>query len=168
MLSVLQPQLHRVRQELMTRHFLYWSLRIVAPARFSKSELLGSWRGGRSGKESSEARRVAVMVRHFRCLQEKEARQIAQKAVQNGRRKRREEGRGPGAGLGSDRPGWPGWPGRASTPTSESGHRRGKFGSRKGRIRAGRWDRARGPCETDDVTGAEFMRLGGPAGQGGG
>jgi hypothetical protein len=47
--------------------------------------------------------------------------------------KGREEGRGPGAGLGSDRPGWPG---RASTPTSESDHRRGKFGSRKGRIRA--------------------------------
>jgi hypothetical protein len=33
---------------------------------------------------------------------------------------------------------------------------------------AGRWDRVRGPCETDDVTGAEFRRLGGPAGQGGG
>jgi hypothetical protein len=29
-------------------------------------------------------------------------------------------------------------------------------------------DRARGPCETDDVTRAEFRRLGGPAGQGGG
>jgi hypothetical protein len=33
---------------------------------------------------------------------------------------------------------------------------------------AGRWDGAQGPCETDDVTGAEFMRLGGPASQGGG
>jgi hypothetical protein len=76
---------------------------------------------------------VAVIMRHFRCLQEKEARQTAQKAVQKGRRKKREEGRGPGAGLGSDRPGWPG---RASTPISESDHRRGKFGSRKGRIRA--------------------------------
>jgi hypothetical protein len=32
---------------------------------------------------------------------------------------------------------------------------------------AGRWDRARGPCETDDVTRAEFRRLGGPAGPGG-
>jgi hypothetical protein len=108
------------------------------------------------------------MVRYFRCLQEKEARQTAHKAVQKGRRKKREEGRGPGAGLGSDRPGWPG---RASTPTSGSDHRRGKFGSRKGRIRAvspaGRWDRARGPCETDDVTRAEFRRLGGPTGQGG-
>jgi hypothetical protein len=30
----------------------------------------------------------------------------------------------------------PSWPGRASTPTSESDHRRGKLGSRKGRIRA--------------------------------
>jgi hypothetical protein len=50
-----------------------------------------------------------------------------------GRRKKREERRGPGAELGSDRPGWPG---RASMPTSESDHRRGKFGSRKGRIRA--------------------------------
>jgi hypothetical protein len=73
---------------------------------------------------------VAVMVRHFRCLQEKEARQTAQKAVQKGTRKRREEGKGLGAGLDSDRPG------RASTPTSESDNRRGKFGSRKGRIRA--------------------------------
>jgi hypothetical protein len=55
----------------------------------------------------SEARRVAVMVRHFRYLQGKEARQTAEKAVQKGRRKKREreEGRGPGAGLGSDRPG---------------------------------------------------------------
>jgi len=73
---------------------------------------------------------VAVIVRNFRCLQGKEARQTAKKAGQRGRRKGRE---GPGAGLGSDRPNWPG---RASTPASESGHRRGKFGSRKGRIRA--------------------------------
>jgi hypothetical protein len=50
------------------------------------------------------------------------------------RQKEKEKGeKGPGAGLGSDRPGWPG---RASTPTSESHYRRGKFGSRKGRIRA--------------------------------
>src|SRR5271155_4385022 len=49
-------------------------------------------------------RGAASGPRHFRCLQEKEARQIDQKAVQNGRRKKREEGRGPGAGLGSDRP----------------------------------------------------------------
>jgi hypothetical protein len=33
---------------------------------------------------------------------------------------------------------------------------------------AGRWDQERGPRETDDVTRAEFRRLGGPAGQGGG
>jgi hypothetical protein len=38
---------------------------------------------------------VAVIVRHFRCLQEKEARQTAQKAVQKGRRKKKE---GEGAG----------------------------------------------------------------------
>jgi hypothetical protein len=43
-LPILQPQLRplRVRQELTMRYFLHWSLRIVAPARFSKSELLGS------------------------------------------------------------------------------------------------------------------------------
>jgi hypothetical protein len=56
-------------------------------------------------KESSEARRVAVMVRHFRCLQEKEARQTAQKTVQKAEGKRERRGGGPGAGLGSDRPG---------------------------------------------------------------
>ena len=83
-------------------------------------------------KKPSEARRVAVMVRHFRCLQEKEARQTAQKAVQKRQKEKERRGEGPGAGLGSDRPGWLG---RASTPTSESDHRRGKFGSRKGRIR---------------------------------
>jgi hypothetical protein len=66
------------------------------------------------------ARRVVVIVRHFRCLHEKEARQIAQRAVQKGRRKKREEGRELRAGLGSDRLGWPG---RVSTLTSESDHR---------------------------------------------
>jgi hypothetical protein len=50
-------------------------------------------------KESSEVRRVAVMVRRFRCLQGKEARQTAQRAVQKGRRKRREEGRGAGCRI---------------------------------------------------------------------
>jgi hypothetical protein len=75
---------------------------------------------------------VAVVVRRFRCLQGKEAKQTAQKAVQKGRRKKREEGRGLGAGLGSDRLGWLG---RASTFISESDYCRGKFGSRKGRIR---------------------------------
>jgi len=96
----------------------------------------------------------------------KEARQTAQKAVQKGRRKKREERRGPGAGLGSDRPGWPG---RASMPTSESDHHRGKFGSRERRIRAasllGGGDCGRGTCEADDVTRAEFRRLGSPASQ---
>ena len=43
-------------------------------------------------------------------------------------------------------------------------------GSRKGRVRTtsllgGRIARG-GPCETDDVTRAEFRRLGRPAGQG--
>ena len=100
-----------------------------------------------------------------------EARQTPKKAVQKSRRKEREEWRGPGAGLGSDQLGWPGQPGRASTSTSESDHRRGKFGLEGGTNQssesAGRWDCARGPCETDDVTRAEFRRLGGPAGQGG-
>jgi len=51
-----------------------------------------------------------------------------------GRSKRqKEKGREEDAGLGSDRLGWPG---HASTSTSESDHRRGRFGSRKGRIRA--------------------------------
>jgi hypothetical protein len=72
------------------------------------------------------------MVRYFRCLQGKEAMQTAKKALQKGGRKKREEGRELGAGLGSDRPGWLG---RTSTPTSEFDHRWGKFGSRKGRIR---------------------------------
>ena len=54
------------------------------------------------------------------------------------RQKEREERtrRGPGAGLGCDRPGWPGPPSYASTSTLEADHRRGKFGSRKERIKA--------------------------------
>jgi hypothetical protein len=40
---------------------------------------------------------VAVMGRHFRCLQDKEARQTAQKAVRKGRREKRGRG-GKGAG----------------------------------------------------------------------
>ena len=36
------------------------------------------------------------MVRHFRYLQGKEVRQTAQKAVQKGRRKKGEEGKGAG------------------------------------------------------------------------
>jgi hypothetical protein len=57
-----------------------------------------------------------------------------------GRSKRQKErergGEGAGRRFRPHRPGCPGCPGRASTPTSESDHRRGKFGSRKGRIRA--------------------------------
>ena len=39
---------------------------------------------------------MAVVVRHFRCLQGKEARQTAQKAVQRVRRKRKRGGEGAG------------------------------------------------------------------------
>jgi len=39
---------------------------------------------------------MAVMVRHFRYLQRKEARQTAQKAVQKGRRKKERGGEGAG------------------------------------------------------------------------
>jgi len=66
--------------------------------------------------------------------------------------------------LGSDRPGWPG---RASTLTSESDHRRGtrlEEGTNQSSEPAGRWDQDGGICETDDVTRAEFRRLGGSAG----
>ena len=41
-------------------------------------------------------------------------------------------------------------------------------GTNQGSEPAGRWDREREPCETDEVTRAEFRRLGGPAGHGGG
>src|ERR1700733_10593981 len=109
------------------------------------------------------------MVRHFRCLQEKEARQTAQKAVQKGRRKKREEGRGAGRRIRQR-------PTRLARPRVDA-HMGVRPSSREIRLEegtnqssepAGRWDRARGPCETDDVTRAEFRRLGGPAGQGGG
>ena len=36
------------------------------------------------------------MMRHFRCLQEKKARQIAQKAIQNGRKEKERGGEGAG------------------------------------------------------------------------
>ena len=48
-------------------------------------------------------------------------------------KEKREEGRRPGAGLGSDRPGWPS---HASTPTLESDHRRGKFRLEEGTNRS--------------------------------
>ena len=83
-------------------------------------------------------------------------------------RRKGEEGRGPGAGLDSDRLGWSG---RASTP------RRGptivEGNSARGRTNqssepAGRWDPEGGPCETDDVMWTEFGGLGDPAGREGG
>ena len=37
---------------------------------------------------------MAVIVRHFRCLQKKEARQTAEMAVQKGRRKKERGGGG--------------------------------------------------------------------------
>ena len=96
---------------------------------------------------------MAVMVRHFRCLKEKEAEADCSK----GRSKRQKEKGGEEAG-------------RTSTPTSESDHRRGEIrleeGTNQSSEPTGRWDRERGPCETDDVTRAEFRRLGGPASQG--
>jgi hypothetical protein len=47
-------------------------------------------------EKSLDARRAAVIVRYFRYLQEKNARQIAQKAVQKGRREKKRRGEGPG------------------------------------------------------------------------
>jgi hypothetical protein len=104
-------------------------------------------------------RQVAVIVRHFRCLQKKEARETAQKAVQKGRRGKERRGGGPGAGLGSGRLG------RAYIGVRLSLREiRLEEGMNQSSEPAGRWDYARGPCETDAVTRAEFKRLGGPAG----
>jgi hypothetical protein len=110
---------------------------------------------------------VAVIVRHFRCLQEKEARQTAQKAVQRGRKEKREreEGRGAGRRIRLR-------PIRLARPRVDAhiGVRpssrdiRLEEGTNQGSEPAGKGDRERGPCETDDVTRAEFRRLGGPAG----
>jgi hypothetical protein len=108
------------------------------------------------------------MVRHFRCLQEKEARQTAQKAVRK-RQKEKERG-GEGAGRRIRQR-----PTRLARPRVDA-HIGVRPSSREIRLEegtnqssepAGRWDRARGPCETDDVTRAEFRRLGSPAGPGG-
>jgi hypothetical protein len=110
-----------------------------------------------------------VIVRHFRRPQGKKARQTAKKAVQKDRRKEREEetgpgpGPGPGAGLGSNRLGW-----RVDACIGV------RPSSREIRLEEGTnlssllGDPERGPWETDDVTQAEFRRLGGPAGRGGG
>jgi hypothetical protein len=104
------------------------------------------------------------MVRHFRCLQEKEARQTGQKA--EGKRERRER-----AGRRIRQR-----PTRLARPRVDA-HIGVRPSSREIRLEertnqssepAGRGDQERGPCETDDVTRAEFRRLGGPAGQGGG
>jgi hypothetical protein len=110
---------------------------------------------------------VAVMVRHFRCLPEKEARQTAQKAVRKGSRKK-ERGRERAGCRIRQRPT------RLARPRVDA-HIGVRPSSREIRLEegtnqssepAGRWDCARGPCETDDVTRAEFRRLGGPASQG--
>jgi hypothetical protein len=83
--------------------------------------------------ESSEARRVAMMVRHFRCLQGKKARQTAQTAVQIGKMKRKRGGEGAGRRIRQR-------PTRLARPRVDAhiGIRPSsrKFGSRKGRIRA--------------------------------
>ena len=72
---------------------------------------------------------------------------------------KREEGRGPGAGLGSGRLG------RAYIGVRLSLREiRLEEGMNQSSEPAGRWDYARGPCETDAVTRAEFKRLGAPAG----
>jgi hypothetical protein len=114
------------------------------------------------------------MVRLFRCLQGKEARQTAQKAVQKGRRRKRERGgQGPGRRIRQR-------PTRLARPRVDAhvdAHIGVRPSSREIRLEegtnqssepAGRWDQERGPCETDGVTRSEFRRLGGPAGQGGG
>jgi len=105
------------------------------------------------------------MVRHFRFLQLKEARQTAKKAVQKGRRKKRG---GEGAGRRTrQRP-------TRLARTRVDAHigvrpsSRLEEGTNQSGEPAGRWDQDRGPCETDDVTRAEFRGLGRPAGQGGG
>jgi hypothetical protein len=88
----------------------------------------------------------------------------AQKAVQKGRRKRR-GGEGPGRRIRQR-------PTRLARPHIDahigvrpsSREIRLEEGTNQSSAPAGRWDRERGQCETDDVTRAEFRRLGGPAG----
>jgi hypothetical protein len=107
---------------------------------------------------------VAVIVRNFRCLQGKEARQAAKKAGQRGRRERRAGRR------------------IRQRPTKLARSRvdarigirpssreiRLEEGTNQSSEPAGRWDCKRGPCEIDDVTRAEFRGPGGPASHGGG
>jgi hypothetical protein len=112
---------------------------------------------------------VAVIVRHFRCLQEKEARQIAQ-----GRSKWQKEKEREGEGAGRRIRQRPTRLTRLARPRVDA-HIGVRPSSREIRLGegtnqssepAGRWDRARGPCEADDVTGAEFRRLGKNNGEG--
>jgi hypothetical protein len=109
---------------------------------------------------------MTVIGRHFRCLQGKEARRTVKKAVQRGRKKRDDRR------VGSRAEDW-----AATDQVGQAARRRPhrsptiveeirlEEGTNQGSEPAGRWDRERGPCETDDVTRAESRRLGGPAGQ---
>jgi len=110
------------------------------------------------------------MVRHFRCPQGKEARQTAQKAVQKKAEGKEERG-GEGAGRRIRQR-----PTRLAGPRIDA-HIGVRPSSREIRLEEGtnqssdparRWDRERGPCETDHVMRAEFRGLGGPDGHGGG
>jgi hypothetical protein len=111
------------------------------------------------------------MMRHFRCLQGKEARQTAQKAVQKGRRKTREKKRERREGAGRrirqrlTRLARPRVGAHIGVRPSSRGIRL-EEGTNQNNKPAKRWDRERGPCETDDVMRAEFRRLGGLTGQG--
>jgi hypothetical protein len=110
---------------------------------------------------------VAAVVRHFRYLQRKEARQTAQKAVQKGRKEKERGGEGAGRRIRQR-------PTRLARPHIDAriGVRpslreiRLEEGTKQSSEPIRKWDPERGPCETDDVTWAEFRRLGGPAGQG--
>jgi hypothetical protein len=95
------------------------------PSDFSKSEFLGgegglAWRSTRkgvAGDAASGGDGEAFLM------------PLAEGSEAEGKGERG-EGRGPGAGLSSDRAGWSG---RASTPTPASDHRRGKFSEPAGR-----------------------------------
>jgi hypothetical protein len=96
---------------------------------------------------------VAVMGWHFRCLQWKEARQTAKKAVQKGRRK---EG-GPAQQAATDQVD------QVYQDARRRPHRRPTIAeeirleeeTNQSREPAGKWDQERGPCETDDITRAD-------------
>jgi hypothetical protein len=94
------------------------------------------------------------MVRHFRCLQRKEARQTAQKAFQKGRRKKVRGGEGAGRTIRQR-------PTRLARPRVDShiGVRpssreiRLEEGTKQSSEPAGRWDQEREPYETDESRG---------------